>query len=69
MTIPQRIRRKLKLKRGVCVVIIEQEGGFFVRPLRQYYESFAGILPHKGKATSALLEARRRNREQEESSS
>ncbi|MBX2991815.1 MAG: AbrB/MazE/SpoVT family DNA-binding domain-containing protein [Bacteroidetes bacterium] len=67
MNIPQRIRQKLKLKRGVRVVIIEQEGGFFVKPLGQrYFESLAGILPVKGKATRALLEDRKIEQKRED---
>jgi AbrB family looped-hinge helix DNA binding protein len=67
MVIPARIRRKLKIKKGSRVVIIEQEDGFMVRPLdRKYFEHFAGILPTKGKATKALLEERRKARERED---
>lgn len=67
MVVPARIRRKLKIKKGTKVVIIEQEDGFVVRPLdRKYFEHFAGILPSKGKATRALLEERRKERERED---
>jgi len=67
MVVPARIRRKLKIKRGTRVVIIEQGDGFVVKPLdRKYFEHFAGILPTKGKATKALLEERRKERERED---
>lgn len=67
MVVPARIRRKLKIKKGTRVAIIEQEDGFLVKPLdRKYFEHFAGILPSKGKATKALLEERRRERERED---
>ena len=60
MVVPAKIRRKLKIKRGTKVVIIEQEDGFLVKPLdRKFFEHFAGILPTKGKLTKALLEQRR----------
>lgn len=68
MVVPARIRRKLKIKKGTRVAIIEQEDGFLVKPLdRKYFEHFAGILPSKGKATRALLEERRKEREREDS--
>ncbi|MCL4479268.1 MAG: AbrB/MazE/SpoVT family DNA-binding domain-containing protein [Deltaproteobacteria bacterium] len=67
IVIPAEIRRKLELKKGNKVAIIEQEGGFLVRPLsKQYFEQFAGILPDKGKATSALLEERRKEQKLED---
>jgi AbrB family looped-hinge helix DNA binding protein len=67
MVVPAKIRRKLKIKRGTRVVIIEQDDGFVVKPLdRKYFEHFAGILPTKGKATKALLEERRKERERED---
>ena len=67
MVVPAKIRRKLKIKKGTKVVIIEQEDGFIVKPLdRKYFEHFAGILPSKGKATKALLEERRKERERED---
>jgi AbrB family looped-hinge helix DNA binding protein len=63
IVVPARIRRKLKIKKGSRVVIIEQEDGFKVKPLdRKYFEQFAGILPTKGKATKALLEERGKSR-------
>lgn len=70
MVVPARIRRKLKIKKGTRVVIIEQEDGFQVKPLdRKYFEHFAGILPTKGKATKALLEERRKEQEREDARS
>jgi AbrB family looped-hinge helix DNA binding protein len=67
MVVPARIRRKLKIKRGTRLVIIEQDNGFLVKPLdRKFFEHFAGILPTKGKASKALLEERRKERERED---
>jgi AbrB family looped-hinge helix DNA binding protein len=67
MVVPARIRRKLKIKRGTKLVIIEQDNGFLVKPLdRKFFEHFAGILPSKGKASKALLEERRKERERED---
>lgn len=70
MVIPAKIRRKLKIKQGTKVAIIEQDGGFTVKALDgKYFEHFAGILPTKGKATKALLEERRRERQREDARS
>lgn len=70
IVVPARIRRKLKIKHGTRVVIIEQEDGFVVKPLdKKYFEHFAGILPTKGKATKALLEERRKERQREDARS
>jgi AbrB family looped-hinge helix DNA binding protein len=70
MVVPAKIRRKLKIKKGTKVVIIEQEDGFIVKPVNgKYFEHFAGILPGKGKATKALLEERRKEREHEDARS
>lgn len=67
MVVPARIRRKLKIKKGTKVVIIEHGDGFLVKPVdKKYFEHFAGILPGKGKATKALLEERRKERERED---
>ncbi len=63
ITVPAKLRRKLKMKPGTKLVVIEQEGGFVVKPLnKKYFESLAGILPAKGKASRALLKDRRTER-------
>ena len=65
--VPVRIRRRLGIKKGTKVAIIEEEHGFLVRTLdKKYFEQFAGILPVKGKAAKALIEERRKDREREE---
>ena len=67
IVVPARIRRKLGIKKGTKVAIIEDAHGFSVRPLdKKYFEQFAGILPVKGKATKALMEERRKDREHED---
>ncbi len=68
IVVPAKIRKKLGLKKGSRVAIIEEPHGFTVRPMeRGYFEEYAGLLPGKGKATRALLEDRRRERELEDS--
>ena len=70
IVVPVKIRRKLGIKKGTKVAIIEDGHGFIVRPLdKKYFEQFAGILPTKGKATKALLEERRKDREHEDNRS
>ena len=70
MVVPVRIRRKLGIKKGTKVAIIEDGHGFIVRPLdKKYFDQFVGILPTKGKALKALLEERRKDREHEDNRS
>jgi AbrB family looped-hinge helix DNA binding protein len=67
IVVPARIRRRLNIKKGTKLAIIEQKDGFLVKPMdKKYFEQFAGILPGKGKATKALLEERRKERERED---
>ena len=67
IVVPAKMRRKFGLKKGTKVAIIEDEHGFSVRPLdRKYFDQYAGLLPGKGKATKALLEERKKDREHED---
>ncbi len=67
IVVPAKIRKKLGLKKGSKVAIIEEPNGFSVRPLESgYFEEYAGLLPGKGKATRALLKDRRKERELED---
>jgi len=62
IVIPATIRKKLGLKKGMKVVVIENATGVFVQPLdRKYFDQFAGILPKKGRAVDALLRDRQRD--------
>lgn len=70
IVVPAKIRRKLGLKKGTKVAIIERDHGFMVQPLdRKYFDQFAGLLPTKGRATEALLEERRKDKEREDARS
>jgi AbrB family looped-hinge helix DNA binding protein len=70
IVIPVKTRRRLGIKKGTKVAIMEDQHGFTVRPLdKKYFEQFAGILPGKGKATRALLEERRKDKEREDNRS
>ena len=67
IVVPAKIRKRLGLKKGSMVAIIEEPNGFWVRPVeREYFDHYAGILPGKGKATKALLKERRRERKRED---
>ena len=70
IVIPVKIRKKVKIKNGTRVAIIEQEDSFEVKPIdEKYFERLAGILGTKGKLTKALLEERRKDREREDARS
>jgi len=70
IVVPAKVRKKYGLKKGTIVVIMEKDTGFEVQPVdKKYFEQFAGILPGKGKATKALLEERRKDREREDNRS
>ncbi|MBI1803871.1 MAG: AbrB/MazE/SpoVT family DNA-binding domain-containing protein [Ignavibacteriae bacterium] len=70
IVVSARIRKKFGIKKGTRVTIIEDQHGFFVRPLdKKYFEQFAGILPVKGKATKALAEEQRKDRKHEDTRS
>lgn len=67
IVVPAKIRKKLGLKKGSRVAIIEEPNGFTVRPMeRGYFEEYAGLLPGKGRATKALLKDRQKEREFED---
>ncbi|MDE3058815.1 MAG: AbrB/MazE/SpoVT family DNA-binding domain-containing protein [Bacteroidota bacterium] len=66
ITVPAKLRRKLKLKPGTKLAFIEQEDGIVVKPLnKKYFESFAGILGTDGKMLKALMRERKKERERE----
>lgn len=67
IVVPARIRKKLGLKKGSKVAIIEDDSGFSVRLLdRGYFDRFAGMLPQRGRAIKALLKDRHRERRNED---
>ena len=68
IVVPAKLRKRLGLKKGSRVVIIEEPDGFSVRPVeREYFEQYAGLLPGKGRAAKMLLKDRRKEREREDS--
>ena len=66
IVIPAKIRKHLKLKKGVRVCISEKDNQIIIQPLTaHYFEKSAGFLPSKGKLTQALLKQRRQDKEKE----
>lgn len=67
IVVPAKIRRKLHIKKGTKVAIIEQEDGFLVKPIdKKYFEQLAGILPGKAKALRALIKERKKDKKFED---
>ena len=64
VVIPSKIRRRLNIKRGTKLCVIESGDDIVLRPLtHEYFENMAGILKTKGKLTNALLEERTKEKE------
>jgi len=67
IVIPSKIRRRLNIKKGTRLCVIENENQIILQPLTdEYFEKMAGILNSKGKLTKAILEERAKERELEE---
>ena len=63
VVIPAAMRKKYGFKKGIRVAFLEEGGKLFLEPVdKKYFDRFAGILPEKGKATTTLLEERKRER-------
>lgn len=68
IVIPSRMRRRLGLKKGTKVSLVDKGDEIIVRPLtKDYFEKMAGILKTGGRLTKQLLEERARDREREDS--
>ena len=64
---PSKIRRRLKIKRGIKLCIVEKGDQIILQPLTgEYFEKMAGILNTKGKLTQAILDERKKEKELEE---
>lgn len=67
IVIPSKIRRRLNIKRGTKLCIIEKGDQIILQPLTsEYFEKMAGILPTKGKLTKAILEERAKEKKLED---
>lgn len=67
LTIPAGLRKKLGLKRGSRVTIIQKENGFRVKLLnKKYFEEMVGVLGKKGELLRGLLRERKLDRIRED---
>ena len=67
IVIPSKIRRRLNIKKGTKLCIVEKGDQLILQPLTEdYFEKMAGILNTKGKLTKAILEERIKEKELEE---
>jgi AbrB family looped-hinge helix DNA binding protein len=64
ITVPAKIRRKFRIKKGTRVAFIEEGGQLIIQPLdKDYFIRMAGILGTKGKLLKALMEEKKLERE------
>ncbi len=67
LVVPEDIRKKLGLRRGSKVVVIEEENGFRVKLLnKKYFMEIAGILGTKGDMLKSLLREKKLERRRED---
>ena len=65
--IPSKVRRRLNMKGGTKLCVLETSDGVELRPLtREYFEKHMGILGTKGKLTKALMEEKAKEKEIED---
>ncbi len=61
------MRRRLNIKTGTKLCIVEKGGQIILQPLTEdYFKKMAGIAGVKGKGVSALLEERAKDKETED---
>jgi AbrB family looped-hinge helix DNA binding protein len=64
IVIPVKIRRKLGIKNGSKIALIEQGDKVIMQPLdKEYFNKLAGILDEKGKMLKSLMEDKKKERE------
>ncbi len=67
IVIPSRMRRKLNIKNGTRLCIVEKGDQLILQPLTEgYFKKMAGIASAKGKGVSALLEERAKEKGNED---
>ena len=67
IVIPSRISRRLNIKKGTKLCLVEKGDQLILQPLtNDYFEKMAGVLNTKGKGTKAILEERHKEKELEE---
>jgi AbrB family looped-hinge helix DNA binding protein len=66
VVIPAKIRKKMNIKKGTKLLVVEKEQEIVLKPVTSaYFAGIAGILPTKGKLTRALLEERAKDKRKE----
>ena len=67
VVIPSKVRRRLNMKKGTRLCVIEKEDGVELKPLTaDYFEKMAGIVKTKRKLTDILFEERQKEKEAED---
>ena len=67
IVIPFRMRRRLGLKKGTKVCLLDRGDEIAIRPMtKDYFERMAGALKTRGALSRKLLEERIRDRKHEE---
>ena len=68
IVIPSRMRRRMGLKKGTKVSLVDRGEEIVIRPLtKDYFEKMAGVLKTGGRLSKQLLEKRTKERENEDS--
>lgn len=63
LTIPKTLRKRLGIKKGTMVAIVERDNKIFVQKVdRNYFLQFVGILPTKGKMLKRLVREKKREK-------
>lgn len=67
IVIPSRMRRRLNIKNGTRLCIVEKGDQLILQPLTEdYFKKMAGVAGAKGKGVNALLEERAKEKENED---
>ncbi len=67
VVIPSKVRRRLNMKKGTKLCVIEAGGRVILQPLTsEYFEKMAGVVKTKQKLTDILFEERRKDKEAED---
>ena len=67
VVIPSKTRRRLNIKKGTRLCVVETDNEIILKPLTEdYFEKMAGCLQTKGKLTKSLLKERSKDKRAEE---
>ena len=66
VVIPSEVRKKMNIKKGTKLLVIEREQEIILRPVTpDTFARMAGVLRTKGKLTRALLDQRAKDKKKE----